>query len=153
MSMLFKASTLFFTVFLSGCASMFSRSSYPVSIQSFPAGAGVVVYDRNKVEVFTGTTPSTVKLKAGQGGKPQQYLFKFEKENFYPSVEALVADEDKVAFLSNFAFGWLGQAIDSFTGAKWSLERNVTAKLTPLDQQISKEQINKINRLLGITTE
>ena len=51
----------------SSCATIFGKSSYPVSINSNPSGATVSITDKKSKEVYKGQTPATVTLKSGAG--------------------------------------------------------------------------------------
>lgn len=59
--------TLSAITLLSGCASIVSDSTYPVLIDSFPPEKSFVVKDENGKKVFSGKTPQTVMLDAGDG--------------------------------------------------------------------------------------
>ncbi|MDA0780785.1 MAG: hypothetical protein PQ612_06590 [Rickettsiales bacterium] len=52
---------------LSGCASIISKSNYPVSITSSPSEAKFTVTDQKGIVVHKGETPSTITLKSGSG--------------------------------------------------------------------------------------
>lgn len=52
---------------LSSCASIVSKSSYPLSINSTPSNATISITDKKGQEIFLGNTPAVVKLKAGSG--------------------------------------------------------------------------------------
>jgi len=68
---------------LYSCASIVSKSNWPVSIRSTPAGATVTVTNRNGTEVYKGTTPSTIMLKSGSGFfKKESYQISFELEGY-----------------------------------------------------------------------
>ena len=54
------------TIF-SSCATIFGKSSYPLSISSNPSGAEVSITNKKGTEVFRGQTPATAKLKSGGG--------------------------------------------------------------------------------------
>jgi len=51
----------------SSCASIVSKSNYPLSINSSPSKAKVSITDKKGKEVYLGNTPANVKLKAGAG--------------------------------------------------------------------------------------
>ena len=63
MTTIFMATTILF----SSCASIVSKSSYPISINSTPSEAKIVIKDKNGIEVFSGQTPANLKHKAGNG--------------------------------------------------------------------------------------
>lgn len=44
------------------CASIFTKTSYPVSINSNPEGAKISILDKDGKEVFNGVTPATAIL-------------------------------------------------------------------------------------------
>ena len=74
MTAVFMASTFLF----SSCASIVSKSSYPISINSAPSEAKIVIKDKKGIEIFSGQTPTTMKLKAGSGffwaaGEPKSW--------------------------------------------------------------------------------
>src|SRR5581483_10745062 len=51
----------------SSCASIVSRSRYPITLDSTPRGANVTITDRHGIQVYSGQTPTLVKLKSGAG--------------------------------------------------------------------------------------
>ena len=54
-------------IIISGCASIISKSTYPVSLQSSPSGAEVTVIDEAGQVVHKGKTPMTITLEASAG--------------------------------------------------------------------------------------
>ena len=60
-------------IILAGCASIISKSEYPISISSQPLGADITIKNRSKEIIYSGKTPTTITLKAGAG------FFKGEK--------------------------------------------------------------------------
>jgi len=117
----------------SGCASIVSKSQYPVSINSSPAGATVSVKDSHGVEVFRGTTPTVVTLKASTGYfSPASYSLQFEKEGYAPGAASISAGMDGW-YIGNIIFGGLiGMlVVDPLTGAMWRLDDAVYANLPP----------------------
>lgn len=61
---IFMACTI---LFATSCASIVSKSSYPISINSTPSEAKITITDKKGIEVYRGNTPATLKLKAGSG--------------------------------------------------------------------------------------
>lgn len=55
------------TVLFSSCATIVSKSTYPLSINTTPNNVKKIITDKKGKEIFLGTTPATVKLKAGAG--------------------------------------------------------------------------------------
>ncbi|MCO4294079.1 PEGA domain-containing protein [Solitalea sp. MAHUQ-68] len=113
------------SIFLStSCASIVSRSSYPISINSTPSEAKVSITDKKGIEIYTGQTPANLKLKSGSGffGKAR-YQVKLEKPGYDPKI---VPVEFKLNgwYFGNIVFGGLiGMLIvDPATGAMYRLE-------------------------------
>jgi uncharacterized protein YceK len=52
---------------LTGCASIVSKSSWPITINSSPSEAKISIKDKKGIEIYTGNTPATLKLKSGAG--------------------------------------------------------------------------------------
>lgn len=70
---------------LTGCASIVSDSTWPVTVNSCPAGASVTVKDQYGVTVQKATAPTTVMLPSGKGYfSSATYTFTFEKEGSRP---------------------------------------------------------------------
>lgn len=110
----------------SSCATIVSKSSYPVTFGSSPAGTTVTVTNREHVEVFKGKTPCAVKLKAGSKFfSKEQYTLKFSRSGY----------EDRIVPINFKINGWyfgnilIGGAIgmlvvDPATGAMWKIEQD-----------------------------
>jgi hypothetical protein len=108
---------------MTGCASIVSKSDYPVTISSIPEGASVVVTNSVGTVVYTGKTPSTVLLTAGSGYfRGQTYKVQFEFEGFQPTQATIERSLDGW-YMGNILFGGLiGMIIvDPSTGAMWRL--------------------------------
>jgi hypothetical protein len=117
---------------LTSCASILSKSTYPVSFTSSPVGAHISV-KKNGVVVHEGTTPSTVTLAASSGFfSAANYEVTYSKKG-YPSQTVPMATTIDGWYVGNILFGGLiGLLIvDPATGAMWKLPENVNANLTP----------------------
>ncbi len=116
---------------LQGCASIMGESRYPVAISSAPPGAAFEITDKSGRVIHTGSAPSTVTLKSGNGYfSGQTYTLRFKKEG-YP---------DKTIELDSSISGWywgnilLGGVIgmlivDPLTGAMYKLPESAVADL------------------------
>ncbi|MFZ4484826.1 MAG: hypothetical protein ACOYOL_12710 [Chthoniobacterales bacterium] len=114
---------------LAGCASIVSKSEYPVAVTSNPVGADFVVKRANGIPVASGVTPSTITLSASDGYfKPARYTIEFRRKGVVQTVP-LTAKLDGWYF-GNILFGGviIGMLIvDPATGAMWSLKDTVMA--------------------------
>ncbi len=108
----------------SNCASIVSKSSYPISINSNPSGATVTITDKKGNEVFKGQSPATATLKSGAGFFVKaQYQVKISSTGY---AEQIIPVNYKMNgwYWGNLLFGGiLGMlVIDPITGAMWKLE-------------------------------
>ncbi len=108
----------------SGCASIVSKSNYPISISTTPPGAKVTITNQKNVDIFVGNTPAICTLKSGRGFFAKAgYLLTFEKEGYQKRVVALNAKLDGWYFGNLFFGGLIGMLIvDPATGAMWKLD-------------------------------
>lgn len=128
MKTLIKSIALIFVLFLvSDCASIVSHSSWPLTVNTNPAGAKVVITDITGVEVFNGTSPATMNLKSGAGYfVKQSYKVKLTMDN-YPEKVIPVECTLNGWYIANIfiggLIGWL--IVDPITGAMYRLDREV----------------------------
>jgi hypothetical protein len=96
---------------VTGCASIVSKSSYPVSIKSMPAQADFVISDKSGVEIHSGKTPSTVTLKSGGGFfKGQEYKITFTKDG-YSSTTTKISSSLDGWYIGNILFGGVSASL------------------------------------------
>ena len=116
-------------VVLAGCASIVSKSEYPVAITSNPIGADFVVKRDNGVPVASGVTPATIVLPASEGYfQPAKYTIEYQRKGVMQSVP-LTAKIDGWYF-GNLLFGGIiiGMlVVDPATGAMWRLNDTAIA--------------------------
>ncbi len=111
-------------VFMSGCATIVSKSKYPVHISTSPQGVEVIIKKSNGRTIYRGKTPTTVSLKAGAGFfKGEDYTVSFKRTG-YKTVTAKVHRSLDGWYIGNLLFGgfvgWL--IVDPLTGAMWKLD-------------------------------
>ena len=122
------AALLGMAAILAGCASIVSKSEYPVSVISNPMGADFVVKRANGMPIASGVAPATITLGASDGYfKPAKYTVEFRRKGVVQSVP-LTAKVDGWYF-GNLLFGGLiGLLIvDPATGSMWTLKDTVVA--------------------------
>lgn len=119
------------SMFLSSCASIVSKSQYPVTINSTPSGAHVTVTDKSGHAIHNATTPTTVTLKSSSGYfQPASYTLNFDVNGKVIRTVPLKASMNGW-YVGNIVFGGLIGIIivDPLTGAMWSLSDNVNVDL------------------------
>jgi len=122
---------LLFALFLalSGCATIVSRSSYPVVVRSVPADATINIVNSRGKTVYTGQTPAVVNLRAGESFfRAGRYTVFFERQGYVDDVFPVQASLDGWYF-GNVVFGGLiGMLIvDPATGAMYSIDTQVVS--------------------------
>lgn len=123
--------TMFGILLLCSCASIVSKSQYPVVINSDPAGAEFTISNKKDEIVSQGKTPTTIVLKSGAGFfSGEEYKIAMKMDGFPERVVDFKAQMDGW-YLGNILFGGLiGMLIvDPATGAMWSLDSKVTINM------------------------
>lgn len=126
------------------CASIVSKSVYPIMIDSTPSEAKITVIDKRGVEIYKGETPATVKLKAGSGYFSQaEYQVRFEKPGYNTKVLPVVFKLDGWYWGNILTGGLIGMlVIDPLTGAMFKLDTEfLDARLTQSKASLKKEEL------------
>lgn len=132
---------------LSGCATLFSSTTYPVTINSTPSEAKVVITDKKGFEIFSGLTPALVPLKSSAGFfSKAEYYVKISLPGYKDYQTMIQADIEGWYFGNIFLGGLFGMLIiDPATGAMWKIDvRQINAQLTPDSQSLQIYNINNI---------
>lgn len=128
------ATVIVFLFGLMGCATIFKGSSQDIGINSNPQKATVKVKSMAGVEVFSGTTPATVKLP-----KKKEYIVTIDMQGYKTSTVQITQTMEGWFWGNLICGGVLGMVIDYATGAMWNLEPEqvsvslVTASLNGAD--------------------
>jgi hypothetical protein len=126
---------------LVGCASIVSKSEYPVSISSQPQGADITIVNRSKEAVYSGKTPTTVTLTAKAGFfKGENYTVTFKKEGYALHTAQIERGVDGWYIAGNILIGGLigWFIVDPATGAMWTL-KNLHVDLSSQTSSIQKQ--------------
>ena len=119
----------------SSCASIVSKSKYPITINSRPSDAKITITDKKGVTVFSGLTPAMLKLDAGAGFfSKARYQVTFEKDGYVSRTVPVNFKLDGWYF-GNILFGGLiGLLIvDPATGGMYKIDTEF------LDETLEKE--------------
>jgi hypothetical protein len=132
---------------LSGCASIFTKTTYPVTINSTPSEAKIVITDKKGYDIFQGITPAIVPLKSSAGffSKAEYYL-KISLPGYDDYLTTISADIDGWYFGNIFLGGLIGMVIiDPATGAMWKIDvQQINAQLRPSGEALQFYNINDI---------
>ncbi len=114
-----------------GCATIVGDKAHLMPITSTPSDALVVITDERGVEVFKGTTPTSVTLQKSTGeywGK-KSYMVKISKPGFEPQLIPVMASPNLWYLGGNIVFGGLigWFIIDPFNGGMYTLSPDVVA--------------------------
>jgi hypothetical protein len=137
---------------LTACASIVSKSSWPISINSSPSEAKISIKDKKGIEIYTGNTPATLKLKSGAGFfSKARYQVTFEKVGYEKKIVPVEFKLNGWYFGNIILGGPLGLLIiDPVTGAMFQLEteflnETLTKSVANVDtKELKLLDINKI---------
>lgn len=135
---------------LTGCASIVGKNVFPLTINSNPDGANIVVQDEYGKKMFTGTTPTTVTLTAGEAYfHAKSYTITFSKAG-YAEQYAVVKAELSGWYFGNILFGGLIGIliVDPITGKMWKLPTDVNANLS---QKVALNQTQPTLKILTLS--
>ena len=135
-------------ILFSSCASIVSKSSYPISINSNPTEAKITITDKKGIAIYTGHTPATLKLKSGSGffGKAR-YQVTFEKQGYDVKI-APVEFKLNGWYFGNILFGGvIGLLIvDPATGAMYRLDTEfLNESLTKSVASVDAKELNVLD--------
>ena len=130
-----------------GCASIVSKSSYPVAIKSHPGQAEITITDETGKAIYSGKTPTTVTLDTKSGYfKGKDYTVTFKKDGFAKHTAEIKRGVDGWYIAGNIFFGgligWL--IVDPATGAMWTLPKEMETTLSPEKAAASEKNGVKI---------
>ena len=125
----------------SGCASIVSKTSYRLPINSNPNGARITVLDMKGRTVHTAATPTIVRLKSGAGFfKKAGYVVKFELEGYDTKTVPVHFDLNGWYFGNVVFGGLLGLLIiDPITGAMWKLDTHYISETLQMNTASSNQ--------------
>lgn len=127
---LLKIGSLGGVLALTGCASIVSKSTWPVSFKSNPPGAEVVIKDNLGNEIDRGTTPTTFALKSSDSFFSGATYYADFKLNDYQDCKKGIHADVNGWFFGNIVFGgFIGMGIDGATGAMYKLQPQCTVDL------------------------
>ncbi|MDD3508123.1 MAG: hypothetical protein PHY27_06835 [Parabacteroides sp.] len=92
------------SISFTGCASILTKTTYPVAINSSPEGANVTITGKKGTMVYEGTTPAIVKLKSSNGFfSGENYMIDLKDYLFNVSIKLIpLLYGRKDAHLDNF---------------------------------------------------
>ena len=115
-----KILPLFFAVFISGCATIFSSNIRNVGINSHPQKADILITNQLGQVVYKGKTPIILPLNSNIGSfRSATYFVAFSKDSFQQQSAILQAKFNWVSLL-NVVFP-PGFIVDGLTGSMYRL--------------------------------
>jgi len=134
--------------FLTGCASIVSKSNWPFSVDTSPDGAKVIITNKKGIEVYNGHTPTALKLKSGAGF--------FSKESYVVSLYMDGYETKKINveckingwYFGNLLIGgWIGMLIvDPATGAMYKLDSQGISENMTLSATTTAASLKILNK-------
>lgn len=114
-------------VLFSSCASIVSRSKYPVTFTSTPSNTKISIVNKSGLSIYSGETPTTVILKSGSGFfQSERYMVTFSKPGYEDVKIPITCSLDGWYFGNIFFGGVIGMLIvDPLTGAMYKLDNTL----------------------------
>ena len=117
-----------FATFITNCASIVSRSNWPLTVNTQPTGAKITIIDKKDMIVYNGTSPATLKLRSGAGYFAKQtYKVKLNLEGYPERIIPVSCNVNGWYIAGNLVIGglvgWL--IVDPLTGAMYKLDKKV----------------------------
>ncbi len=136
-----SAITIFITfvfIAMQGCATIVGDRDQLIGLKSNPDGAQITITDENGIEVFKGTTPTSVTLKKKDGYfDGNDFMVKIQKTGYQDQEVALETNVSGWYIFGNLIFGGLlgYLVVDPLSGAMWTIDpENIDAKLMTVEQ-------------------
>ena len=142
--------SLFIIINCTSCATLFSGNSSPVTVHSEPSKATITITDRKDRVVYSGKTPTTLRLKSGAGFFTKaSYKVRFELEGFEERTVPIHSTINGWYFGNILIGGVLGLLIiDPATGAMWKIKNDfVDEKLAPKQNNTTSLKIIDIKTI------
>lgn len=117
---------------LTGCASIVSKSTWPVEVTTNPANAEVEIVSETGNVVQKGTTPFTASLKSGVGYfDGEKYTLRCSAPG-YPNKSEILDTTVNGWYAGNIIFGGIIGffLVDPLTGAMYRLPKSMHVDLT-----------------------
>lgn len=135
-------------IIFSGCASIVSKSNWPVSIDSRPSGATVSIVNRKGIEVYNGKTPAALKLKSGSKFfSRESYTLTFTLEGYKTQKVNLECKVNGWYWGNLLLGGVIGMLIiDPATGAMYKLDSETVDVGLKKEQSNSSSTLNILNK-------
>jgi hypothetical protein len=113
------------------CASMFSKSQWPVNFTSNPESANVKIEDEMDQKIFEGATPTQYTLESSDGFfSPAKYKVTFSKKGHKDDIKLIKAGFNAWTVVSIAFSGVIGLLVDAGTGAMYKIkEETITGNL------------------------
>jgi hypothetical protein len=117
-------STTVLAVMIISCASIVSKSNWPLTVNSNPSGADITITNRGGYDVYKGATPATLKLRSSANFfKKESYKIKFQLNGFGAKIVPLECKVNGWYFGNILIGGLIGMLIvDPATGAMYRLD-------------------------------
>ena len=130
MKVIYNTLIMAFALLSVGCASIVSKSSYPVTFDSNPPEADILIVDKKGTQIYKGKAPHHLILPASAGYfSGSRFEVTANKDGFYETTRTLQADVDGWYLGNLLSWGALGLLIDPASGAMWKLDDRFTINL------------------------
>jgi hypothetical protein len=119
-NIIFSFLTIGFVLLINSCATIMKGTSQDISINSNPVSAKFVVKTTGGIEMFSGSTPGSVKLP-----KKKEYIVTITMQGFKDANISITQSFESWTIGNVICGGIIGLIVDAANGAMWKLEPDV----------------------------
>ncbi len=119
-------------VLLVGCATVFRSNVQTIPVESNVGNVNIEVLDSRGKVVFSGKTPTQLRLRTSLGGfkGPELYRIRAFKPGYTPKTYNIDHHISKWLLGSIFMAGLIGIGIDFYTGNVYYLDESINIDMT-----------------------
>jgi len=151
----FQSATATIILITTGCASIVIHSDWPVTFNSNPSNAEIIISNKEGKEIQRGTTPATITLPSGNGYFSSQTYYVAVKLNGYTEQKGMLESRMNGWYVGNLLFGGLigFLIVDPLTGAMYKLPHDYSVTLSKNNSPIAATSSSDLTNTVASTSE
>lgn len=123
------------SLLLCSCATIVTKSVYPIAVNSAPDGAQITIRNSAGTIIYVGETPAVVQLKSAAGYMSRaEYQIEIKKDGYRTQIHTVSGSLDGWYIANILLGGLVGMlVVDPASGAMYKIkDQQIDARLAPL---------------------